>query len=413
MYNPGDSSITVKFTYLDSGGSEVSENVSVSSKSAKYSRIVPTGSGAFVESTGNNFYALSVTDTELYVDKNGGGQEKVYGQAFDWGHPLQPANQLTSQVLIGWGYGCTNNDCQGKTERSAVWVSPMKDADIYVDYQNIGSGYDVYPVSKFQSIMIRDTFDHDMSGAVIFARAKDAGVDGTPVDFASAWGQDPSVSRDLQAISLDLGTAVLPFPTIRSRKEVDKAIASPGDVLTYSIFVSNVGQNALQPGQYTVVDPLPPMTTFVEGSLRCSLDGGSTFTDVDLSTFDVGSTPYPLDESGMPSFAELSRRGGTHVYSFQVLIDPDLVDGTELENVGFTSVDFFGDIPFDATTDLVFGPDITVSNTVYIGDQGDVGCDGASESVTDVTGTQVTYCFAVTNIAVSYTHLTLPTICSV
>lgn len=397
VYNPKASSITVKFTILDTDGSEVTENINLGPTTCAFSPVVPTGSGAFVESTDGTFLALSLTDADVSTT-----QYNTYGQVHDWGHPLQPLDQLTSQVLVGWGYGCTENDCDGKTERSAVWVSPVADADIYVDYQNTGANYDVFPVNKYQSIMIRDTNDHDMSGCIIFATDKGSGPDGRPVDFASAWGQDPSVSKDVQAISLDLGTTVLPFPTVITKKEVDKDVAYPGDILTYKITVMNVGQSHVAQGAYKIVDELPAMTTFVEGSVRYSTDGGSSYSSLDTSGLDVGSTPFPLDEAGLASQDSLCRRGCTHVVKFQVLVDPDLVQGREVKNIGYVDPPYGGNLDFDATTELVFGPDITVANTVYKGDSGDVGCDGATEIVTDVLDSVVTYCFVVTNVGSTY-----------
>lgn len=407
MYNPGSSAITVKLTYLDKDGSELTENYSVNAKSAKYTRVIPTGSGGKLESA-KNFFAISVTDSELaasYLTSSGSTATANYhGQAFDWGYPLQPCDSLTPQVLVGWGYGCTSNDCQGKTERSAVWVSPMEDANFYVDYENAGSGYDILPVKKFQSIMIRDTTDHDMSGAIIFATAKDDvnGPNGRPVDFASAWGQDASVSRDHQAISLDLGTSVLPFPTIRATKSVDKEKAAPGDILTYTVTVQNVGQTNVAPGDYKVTDPVHPMGSFVEGSVRFSADGGTTFTDLDLSNIDVGATPTPFDDAGLPSPVQLDRRGGTHQFTYEVKIDPDAVTGDDITAPGFVDPPYGDNIDITATTKLIFGPEVTVSNVVYLGDKGVTGCDSASESVTSIVGADVTYCFAVTNIGTTY-----------
>lgn len=108
--------------------------------------------------------ALSVTDSETVTDHASGGTETLNGQAFDWGYPVIPVDMLTSQVLVGWGYGCTNNNCEGKTERSAVWLSPVADADFWVDYQNSGdpSQYEKVFVKALGSTMVRDTGDHDM-----------------------------------------------------------------------------------------------------------------------------------------------------------------------------------------------------------------------------------------------------------
>jgi uncharacterized repeat protein (TIGR01451 family) len=340
---------------------------------------------------------LSVTDTEIYTDHASGGTEQLNGQAFDWGYPLQPTNSLTSQVLVGWGYGCTSNDCQGKTERSAVWLVPLKNADVYIDYQNTGANPEKIQVNAYQSVMIRDTRDHDMSGAIIFAVERGAGVDGVPVDFASAWGQDPAVSRDTQAISLDLGTAVLPFPTVRANKVVDKKEAAPGDILTYTITVLNVGQSIVRKGAYTIVDPLPAASEYIKGSFQYSTDGGKSFFNVDLSTTNVGTTPFPLDEAGWASMDILPRRGGMHQLRYQLRVVASQVRSLQFINTGYVKRPYGPDVPFEATTDLFFDPVITLDNRVYLGNNGAAGCSAATESVTDLTGADVTYCFTVTN----------------
>jgi hypothetical protein len=102
----------------------------------------------------------------------------------DWGYPLIPRNELTSQVLVGLGYGCTNNNCQGHADRSVVWLSPVDDADIYVDFKNTGVNQKMYKADALQSIKITDS-DQDMSGATIFAVKRNTPKDsGAPIDFA-------------------------------------------------------------------------------------------------------------------------------------------------------------------------------------------------------------------------------------
>ena len=73
----------------------------------------------------------------------------------------------------------------------------MKDADVYVDYNNTGvaAEYKKYSsVKQFTSMRLVDKSDSDMSGAVIFATVPGTGTSGTPVNLAAAWGQNPDAS---------------------------------------------------------------------------------------------------------------------------------------------------------------------------------------------------------------------------
>jgi hypothetical protein len=90
-----------------------------------------------------------------------------------------------------------NNNCYGLAERNVVWITPVKDADIYVDYNNTGVVTDYKKFSsmkQYTSMRLVDKSDSDMSGAVIFATAPGSGTSGTPVSLAAAWGQNPDVS---------------------------------------------------------------------------------------------------------------------------------------------------------------------------------------------------------------------------
>ena len=219
-YNPGSAQMNCRMTYLQSRQSKT-WTFDVNPKQSRWTVVVPTGSGAFLDCN-TNFIALSVTDT---IRRTG-------GQWFDWGFPLVPRDQLTSQVLIGWGFGCTNNNCKGKVDRSVVWLSPVADADIYIDYGNTGANQVKTSLKALQSTKIRDPTDNDMSGAMIFAVVPGSGKDGSPVDIAAAWGQDPTVSYYSQSLSFDLGTTVLPFTLVKVSKLVDKAVVSAGEEMT-------------------------------------------------------------------------------------------------------------------------------------------------------------------------------------
>jgi hypothetical protein len=55
--------------------------------------------------TGVRFYSTSTFYALAQIDADGSGL------TYDWGFPLLPSKQLTSQVLVGMGVGCTNLPC--------------------------------------------------------------------------------------------------------------------------------------------------------------------------------------------------------------------------------------------------------------------------------------------------------------
>lgn len=402
LYNPNSASINIQFNYLNTNGQSVSTTLSVPSKKHIFSPIVPTNSGALVKAVtaGTKFAAMSMTDTETTVG-DGTNAYTLNGQAFEWGATLPAVNKLTSQVLVGWGYGCTKNDCQGQTERSVVWIAPISDADIYIDYKNSGGNYTKLPMKKWQSARLRDTSDTDMSGAIIFATQPNTGPNGIPVDIATAWGQDASVSINTQSISLDLGTTIVPFTTIRVKKIVDKATASPGDILTYTITIQNVGQTDLKTGTFKIVDPAAFQGKYIADTTQYSTDGGATTFQISDDIV-AGSTPFPLDGAGLSNPRDIVRRGGTHIVTFKFLVAPEILSTDVLTNTGYVQVPNSPTLPFTATTKLLFKPAIKVDNIVYEGNNGAIDCSKAVESLTTVGGANGTYCFTITNTGSTY-----------
>lgn len=418
VYNPSNVPITVELMYRPAGVNQLTtfstETYTIESRKSKFTRFVPTNSGGLLTlkkgPTGAKFIALSVTDTQ----KTDAAGEILNGQCYDWGYPVVPVNKLTPQVVIGWGYGCTDNDCTQKNDstgkllknplklvpRSVVWLSPLEDADVYIDYQNTGANYEKISMKKLESRKLRDGKDTDMSGAVIFATKPGSGPGGMPVDIAAAWGQDPAVSRDQQSFSLDLGTAVLPFPTIRVQKIVDKKVATTGDILTYTIKIQNVGQTAVMPSDFTVFDPMMGQASYITGSTKYSVDDGKSYFAIDDDK--KGMTPYPLDEGGLPSQRELVRRGGTHHVQFQVLVDPAKVTSLEMVNTGWVEVPYGPPLGFQADTRLEFRASIEVTNLVYKGEDGEGGCTRAVDFLEEIEQTAVTYCFKITNTGSTY-----------
>lgn len=414
VYNPNEVPITVKLEYRPEGDNQLTttafEQYVIPPRSSGFTRFVPTHSAGLltlVPGPGvpddTKFIALSITDSEAKDAAN----ERLRGQCYDWGFPVVPVRQLTPQVVVGWGFGCTNNDCTLRGEeleaRSAVWVAPMEDATIHIDYNNDGTATTTMELKRLQSWKFRDTdAAQDMSGAVIWATKMVDGIE-VPVDIAAAWGQDPEVSRDYQQFSLDLGTCVLPFPTIRVSKEVDKTTARLEEELTYTIKVQNVGQKDVLFGDFTIFDPMMGQATYIEGSTKYSDNGGKTYFAIEDDT--AGATKYPLDEDGLPSQRDLLRRGGTHYVQFTVKVDKQKVVSKEIINTGWLEPPYGAPIGFQAVTKLDFNPLIEVYNTVYLGDDGESGCSGAGELVTDVKESVVTYCFKIKNAGNTYLDL--------
>lgn len=326
VYNPGNATILVSYDYLLSNGMTTTATFSVAAKKDAMTNVIPTGSAAQIYSD-NVFFAFSFTDTAKF---DGSGQ-RTFGQAYDWGFPLQPYDLLSPQVLIGLGYGCTYDHCNSTTRHimSVVWVSPTQNADIYVDFDNNGVVDKHFPLDRLHSHILRNTNDTDMSGAFIFATARDSGPSGTPVNLAAAWGQDPelvSLSVDDQDRSLDLGTVVLPLPTIRISKSVslledtNGGMIRPSDVVRYTIRVTNVGLLNIPPGQVLIVDNgLDSQLTYIPNSTYYNTEGGFHQMVVDDIT---GATAFSLDEGGITNLATLSKRGGQHEIVFDAQVKP-------------------------------------------------------------------------------------------
>jgi uncharacterized repeat protein (TIGR01451 family) len=346
LYNPSSSSIDVKVMTLD-----WTETYNIGGKSSVFTRFIETGSGAkFTQENGKKFLALSLTDT------NGGGQ------IFDWGFPVLPTRDLTSQVLIGWGFGCTGNSCgtesfnNGET-RSVVWVTPVEQADIYVDYNNDGTVDKTYQgVDFLRSQIVHDDGDKDMSGAIIFATKPNTGPEGPPVNIAAAWGQDPARSGSNDESALDLGTVVVPFTTFQANKIAElvddndnSGSISSGDKIKYTILISNVGQVEVPAGGLIVKDTLDADVSYVSNSMKYSDPASGQVVSVSDSP---SGTKFPLDGDGISNKFKFARRGGTHEISFLVVINYDIsVDKKRIINNGAVS---FGlvNVPFTLETPL-------------------------------------------------------------
>lgn len=112
LYNPNVKPMTMKLQYIVNGTKTQYSQV-VAPKQSVFSVVIPSESAAWVDAD-MKFVALSMTDTEVNCGVGGKPIFKTNGEIFDWGFPLVPRNELTSQVLVGFGYACTDNECSGK-----------------------------------------------------------------------------------------------------------------------------------------------------------------------------------------------------------------------------------------------------------------------------------------------------------
>jgi hypothetical protein len=95
LYNPNDQQIDIAIDYLEGGTTKKTVVTAVAPGKAVLSHVIPTGSGAWFNST-KKYIALSLTDTEFTTSTG----QKTGGQWYDWGFPVMPRNMLTSQVLV-------------------------------------------------------------------------------------------------------------------------------------------------------------------------------------------------------------------------------------------------------------------------------------------------------------------------
>ena len=102
-----------------------------------------------------------------------------------------PAEELTSRVIVGLGYACTANTCTDTVEQpSPIWVTPVEDATISVDYDSDGIIDAAYNVTRLDQLLVTDAGDQDMSGASIYANSL----------------SDPTVEVDMAVVSNVLQT---------------------------------------------------------------------------------------------------------------------------------------------------------------------------------------------------------------
>ena len=166
FYNPHDSQITINY---EGGNVLTPGSFNVAANSVAFIEVDDDGD---INLSGDNYSGLKFStdnsDDIFYalaqIDADNGGQ------IFDWGFPLLPTNQLTSQVLVGLGRGATT---LGERSRSVVWVTPIADATIYIDFDGDGSFDNFvvigqYLIVHFRSISLEIIYNISHSYLVSF-----------------------------------------------------------------------------------------------------------------------------------------------------------------------------------------------------------------------------------------------------
>lgn len=300
LFNPGAGPITVDRTVVGGG----TTNIIVPAGTHMIDSM-PQNTGARYQSTlAEPFYAIAAID--------------MNGNVHNWGFTMIDRDQITPAAVVGWAPGTT--DLQ--RDASPVWVTPDSATTVYVDYDgnsttgllccdSNGNRYDIsYNLAAFASQRIfspgpAGSFDHTGYRIYTTNNAK----------IAVAWGQDGANSSGSQPTEFDLGTTVLPYPSITAYKSAaiigdynGNGSMDAGEVLEYTIRVYNSG--ILPISNITLNDVLDANITYVANTT--TLDG--------VAIPDDGSgTRFPLDSPGYNLTTPATLTPGQSVYFvFQV-----------------------------------------------------------------------------------------------
>ncbi|HEY4329825.1 MAG TPA: hypothetical protein VGN88_08815, partial [Phycisphaerae bacterium] len=233
LYNPLSAAISVTELTRGAGGTAATLTTATISVPAKGSAKVtlPEGTGAhFYTAGGEPFYAVSTTDFGSYN--------------YDWGMALIPESQLTTQAIVGLGYGRDPTSSVNPTENgSPVWVTPTGNGNtpetVYVDFNGDDAGpltdpngyhYDeALSLTELQRAKIFDP-DGNQSGMLVYTLNPN-------VKLAVSWGEDPATASAAFP-GIDAGTNVEPLPEYDAGKSASllvdangDGVVSPGDTL--------------------------------------------------------------------------------------------------------------------------------------------------------------------------------------
>ena len=292
LYNPHPMTATI--AWETSGGSQPDINVP---PGGTVQQDVPNGTGSHFFSPGSDpFLAVAAIDTDTVSNTT--------TSAHDWGFSLIPDALLTEQALIGWGPG--QDPLLPFTENgNPVWIMPVlpvstpDPVNVCVDFNSDGGpltdpngqGYDLHlALNELERLTVYDP-DGDQTGMLLYV------CDSSGARLAAVWGQDP-VTASPGSPAIDVGTTVPPLSLFEAGKHatvLDDAdgdgLPSPGDRLTYTIVVQNIGRVPMAGGM--ISDTVPSGGHYLSNTTK--LNDGTTTTPVPDGTI----TAFPLDEGGL------------------------------------------------------------------------------------------------------------------
>lgn len=334
-----------------------------------------TATGArFYSENGEKFQALSIIDSG--------------GQAHDWGYTLIPANQLTQQVMVGWGVGRDPTSTTLPSQNgSPVWVIAVGSGtmNICADYNGDGQGaltdsngrrYDqLITLGNLGRTKIYDS-DGDQTGMLVYLC--NGSETGNVNKIAAAWGQDPATAS-ASAPGLDVGTSVPPLPNFTAIKGAELTGDINGDgkydvgeAFEYQIKINNTGALPVPAGTITVEDIIPLHTTYLVNSTY--IDG--------VSVPDNGSgTPFPLDEGGYLINKRLEIEG-SFLVTFRVQIDSSIPALITIQNDARVSG---MDLEYTPNVDIIVDPPAKLGDTIWLDLDGDGTQDPGEPGLPGVT----------------------------
>jgi uncharacterized repeat protein (TIGR01451 family) len=388
VYNPGPG--TIQIDWETATGPQTPFSLAPGTTNV---RTVPSNSGGrFSSSTpGASFYAIETIDSD------------AQGQAFDWGIALIPEDNLTSQALVGLGLGRDPTSAVAPNENgSPVWVTPVgaDGVSVCVDYDGDNVGpltdanglhYDLLlTLNELQSFRVFDP-DGDQTGMLLYV------CDTSGAKLAVAWGQDP-LAASAGEPALDMGTGIPPLPAFAAGKGATVVVdadgdglPSPGDTLEYTIVAQNISRVPVP--DLVVEDEVPLHATYVDSSTVLS-NGVIT-----VPVPDGGLTPFPLDEGGI--LLGTLGVGEQFDLTFEVVVDPFPPAGVD-SILNEATVSAIGEsVVAEVLTPLNFAPAVQLEKTVYVGHDLGASCPGG-ETVTELAGSQLSYCFEITNLGDTY-----------
>jgi uncharacterized repeat protein (TIGR01451 family) len=332
---------------------------------------------------GQSFYAMAVIDMNNTVH--------------NWGFNMIPETSLTTSGVVGWSPGTTNR----QRDANPIWVTPVATTTIYVDYDGdratgplvdpLGNRYDVsYNVQALQS---RKMFSPGPAGSYDHAGWRVYTVDNTRI--AIAYGQDGASSSSGQPTELDLGTTVLPFPSLVAYKSVElvgdfnnNGGIDPGELLEYTIRVHN---NGIVPiSTINLLDMLDTNTTYVANTTYM---GGAPISD---DSVPPAVTRFPLDESGynLPSTLQPNQELS---FTFQTTVNDPLNPPGTSELINRATVQSVAEVFLNTRDSIVQQGILQIQkassiapNKVKPGDNIDYTITITNTSISSQTGIQIT-----------------------